>query len=205
MEVLKFIETYLPDYENREEYRRLKDLREIMIVDYLDDMGSDDVQSTYDEIQTLQDALFAEALRNYEYENLRFELAKFAMHALISNPVTFKIMQQGHDTSRTTARYAVELAKAVEDELKDFDTEYVFDEKTKRRIEEKAAHYKKILETPDPEVDKIISELKEEVKNNPMPKSMTREQEIAYILEKADGGDKQREINKILEGGENEN
>lgn len=202
MEVLKFIETYLPDYANREEYRRLKDLKGIMKVDYLDDMGSDDVQSVYDEIQSLQDVLFDEALRNYDYENRRFELSKYAMHAIISNPVTFKIMQHGHNTSRTTARYAVELAKAIEDELKEIDTEYVFDGKTKKRIEEEATRYKMILEAPDPEVDKIIAELKEEVKNQ--PKNMTREQKIAYILKGADNEDRQQEINKILEGCENE-
>lgn len=200
MEVLKFIETYLPDYAEREEYKRLKDLKGIMIIDYLDGMETESIQSAFEEIQMLQNSLFAEALDYYVYENRRFELSKYAMHALISNPVTFKIMQQGHDTSRTTARYAVELAKAIEDELKDFDTEYVFDEKTKRRIEEQADHYKKILETPDPEVDKIIAELKDEVNNQ--PKNMTREQEIAYILKSADNEERQREINKILKGGE---
>lgn len=199
MEVLKFIETYIPDYADREEYKRLKDLKGIMIIDYLGGMETESIQSVFEEIQMLQNSLFAEALDNYAYENRRFELSKYAMHALISNPVTFKIMQQGHCTSRSTARYAVEIANEIENELREGDTGYVFDENIQRRIEAQAAHYKKILEAPDPEVDKVIAELKEEVKNQ--PKNMTREQEIAYILKGADNEDRQREINKILEGG----
>lgn len=200
MEVLKFIETYLPDYADREEYKRLKDLKGIMIIDYLEGMQFESIQSAFEEIQMLQNNLFAEALDNYAYENRSFELSKYAMHALISNPVTFKIMQQGHNTSRSIARYSVEIANEIENELREGDTGYVFDENTQRRIEAQSAHYKKILEAPDPEVDKVIAELREEVKNQ--PKNMTREQEIAYILKGADNEDRQREINKILEGGE---
>ena len=68
----------------------------------------------------------------------------------------------------------------------------------KRNSEKNGLVLKAFYETPFPEADKIVSELKESAKN--MPKNMTKEEEIAWILKTADGEDKTEELNKILEG-----
>ena len=46
--------------------------------------------------------------------------------------------------------------------------------KTERHIEAEAKRLKQIYEAPNPEVDKIIAELREDVKNNPMPKNQIK-------------------------------
>lgn len=51
-------------------------------------------------------------------------------------------------------------------------------------------------ETPNPEVDKIISELRAEATKR--PQNMRKEEEIAYILKKADENCDHIEIRKIL-------
>lgn len=61
--------------------------------------------------------------------------------------------------------------------------------KTEKRIKTEALRLKQIYEVPHPEVDKIIAELREDVKNNPMPKNMTHDEEIAWILKEANGED----------------
>lgn len=61
--------------------------------------------------------------------------------------------------------------------------------RTQKRIEEEAKRLKQIYEAPNPEVDKIIAELKEDVKNNPMPKNMTKDEEIAWILKEVNSED----------------
>lgn len=53
-----------------------------------------------------------------------------------------------------------------------------------RRIKENAAHYRKFYNQPWPEADAIIAELRESA--NEVPKGMTREEEIKYMLEQAD-------------------
>ena len=55
---------------------------------------------------------------------------------------------------------------------------------------------KKLYETPNPEVDKIISELRAEATKR--PQNMSKEEEIAYILKKADENCDHIEIRKIL-------
>lgn len=56
--------------------------------------------------------------------------------------------------------------------------------KVVKGIEAEALRLKQVYEAPDPEVDKIMSELREEAKGK--PGSMSKEEEIAYILKKAD-------------------
>lgn len=51
-------------------------------------------------------------------------------------------------------------------------------------IEAEANHYKRLYNTPCAEVDAIVSNLKELVKNH--PRNMSREEEIAYILGDSD-------------------
>lgn len=68
--------------------------------------------------------------------------------------------------------------------------------KTERLIKRKAAELKKLYETPNPEVDKIISELRAEATKR--PQNMSKEEEIAYILKKADENCDHIEIRKIL-------
>lgn len=57
--------------------------------------------------------------------------------------------------------------------------------KTIKRIKSEAIRLKQLYEAPNPEVDRVIAELREEAKCN--PKNMTKDEEIAYILGKADG------------------
>ena len=66
------------------------------------------------------------------------------------------------------------------------------------RIKEKAAWLKQIYEAPNPEVDKIIAELREDVKNNPMPKNMTKDEELAWILKEANGEDDFEKLQAII-------
>lgn len=68
--------------------------------------------------------------------------------------------------------------------------------KTERLIKRRAAEFKKLYETPNPEVDKIISELRAEATK--LPQNMSKEEEIAYILKKADENCDHIEIRKIL-------
>lgn len=69
--------------------------------------------------------------------------------------------------------------------------------KTMRRIKAQASHYKRMYESPNIEVDKIIAELKEDAKN--MPKNMTKDEEIAWILKEANGEDNFDKLNQIIE------
>lgn len=71
--------------------------------------------------------------------------------------------------------------------------------KTERRIKAQAAHLKRMYETPCPEVDKIVAELREDVKNNPMPQNMTKDEEIAWILKEANGEDNFDKLQQIIE------
>lgn len=57
--------------------------------------------------------------------------------------------------------------------------------KTDIYIKEHAAFLKRLYETPNPEEDRIVNELRESAKN--MPKNMNKEEKIAYILK---GGEK---------------
>lgn len=68
--------------------------------------------------------------------------------------------------------------------------------KTEKFIEEQAAHYKRMYEAPCPEADKIVAELKESAKNH--PKNMTKDEEIAWILKKADGEDNFEMLQDII-------
>lgn len=68
--------------------------------------------------------------------------------------------------------------------------------KTEQLIERRAAKLKKFFETPDPEVDKIISELRVDAKNR--SQNMSKEEEIAYILKQADEICDHIEVRKIL-------
>lgn len=69
--------------------------------------------------------------------------------------------------------------------------------KTMRSIKAQASHYKRMYESPNIEVDKIIAELKEDAKN--MPKNMTKDEEIAWILKEANGEDNFDKLNQIIE------
>ena len=66
-----------------------------------------------------------------------------------------------------------------------------------RRIEAQAAHYKSMYEAPCPEVAKIIAELKKNAQD--MPKNMTKDEEIAYILKKSNGEDDFEKLTQKLE------
>lgn len=71
--------------------------------------------------------------------------------------------------------------------------------KTERHIKAQAGRLKRMYETPCPEVDKIVAELKEDVKNNPMPQNMTKDEEIAWILKEANGEDNFDILQQIIE------
>lgn len=64
------------------------------------------------------------------------------------------------------------------------------------RIKEKAAWLKQIYEAPNPEVDKIVAELKEDAKL--MPKNITKDEEIAWILKEANGEDDFEKLQAII-------
>ena len=68
--------------------------------------------------------------------------------------------------------------------------------KTERLIKRRAAELKKLYETPNPEVDKIISELRAEATKR--PQNMSKEEEIAYILKKDDENCDHIDISKII-------
>lgn len=74
--------------------------------------------------------------------------------------------------------------------------------KTQKRIEAEAKRLKQIYEAPNPEVDKIVAELKESAKNQ--PKSMTKDEEIAWILKEANGEDDLEKLQEIINEGETE-
>lgn len=71
--------------------------------------------------------------------------------------------------------------------------------KDEKRIKEQAARLKQIYEAPNPVIDKIIAELREDIKNNPMPENMTKDEEIAWILKEANGEDNFDKLNQIIE------
>lgn len=66
-----------------------------------------------------------------------------------------------------------------------------------RRIEAQVSHYKSMYEAPCPEVDKIIAELKKDAQD--MPKNMTKDEEIAYILKKSNEEDDFEKLTQKLE------
>lgn len=74
--------------------------------------------------------------------------------------------------------------------------------KTQKRIEAQAAHYKQMFEAPCPEADKLFAELKESAKS--MPKNMTKDEEIAWILKEANGEDDLEKFQAIINEGETE-
>lgn len=71
--------------------------------------------------------------------------------------------------------------------------------KTEKRIKAQAQRLKRMYEAPNPEVDKVIAELKEDIKNNPMPNNMTKDEEIAWILKEANGEDDFDKLQQIIE------
>lgn len=74
--------------------------------------------------------------------------------------------------------------------------------KTQKRIEAQAARYKQMFEAPCPEADKLFAELKESAKS--MPKNMTKDEEIAWILKEANGEDDLEKLQAIINEGETE-
>ncbi len=73
--------------------------------------------------------------------------------------------------------------------------------KDQKRIEKSAIKYKQFYETPNPEIDSIVQELIDSSKD--IPKNMTKEEEISYILNGVDGDndlDKLKQIIKEEEG-----
>lgn len=76
--------------------------------------------------------------------------------------------------------------------------------KTERRIKTEALRLKQIYEAPNPEVDKIVAELKEDVKNHSLPKNMTKDEEIAWILKEVNGEDNFDIIQDIINENEGE-
>lgn len=68
--------------------------------------------------------------------------------------------------------------------------------KTEKRIEAQVARYQQMLEASFPEVDKIVAELKEDAKL--MPKNMTKDEEIAWILKEANGEDDFEKLQAII-------
>lgn len=76
--------------------------------------------------------------------------------------------------------------------------------KTERHIKAQVARLKRMYEAPCPKVDKIIAELKEDVKNNPMPQNMTKDEEIAWILKETNGEDNLEKLQAIINEGETE-
>lgn len=69
--------------------------------------------------------------------------------------------------------------------------------KTERHIKAQAGRLKRMYEAPCPEVDKIIAELKKDAQD--MPKNMTKDEEIAYILKKSNGEDDFEKLTQKLE------
>ncbi|EOA57454.1 hypothetical protein HMPREF1214_02487 [Bacteroides sp. HPS0048] len=69
--------------------------------------------------------------------------------------------------------------------------------RAQKRIERQAARYKQMFEAHCPEVDKIVAELKKDAKD--MPKNMTHDEEIAYILKKSNGEDDFEKLTQKLE------
>lgn len=74
--------------------------------------------------------------------------------------------------------------------------------KMQKRIEAEAKRLKQIYEAPNPEVDKIVAELKESAKNQ--PKNMTKDEEIAWILKEANGEDNLEKLQEIINEGKTE-
>lgn len=74
--------------------------------------------------------------------------------------------------------------------------------KMQKRIEAEAKRLKQIYEAPNPEVDKIVAELKESAKNQ--PKNMTKDEEIAWILKEANGEDNLEKLQAIINEGATE-
>lgn len=54
-----------------------------------------------------------------------------------------------------------------------------------------------MFETPCPEIDEIVAELKKDAKD--MPKNMTHDEEIAWILKEANGEDDFEKLTQKLE------
>jgi hypothetical protein len=69
--------------------------------------------------------------------------------------------------------------------------------KEQKRIERQSARYKQMFETPCPEIDEIVAELKKDAKD--MPKNMTHDEEIAWILKEANGEDDFEKLTQKLE------
>lgn len=67
-----------------------------------------------------------------------------------------------------------------------------------KRIEKSAIKYKQFYETPNHEIDAIVQELIDSSKN--MPKNMTKEEEISYILNGDNDLDKLKQIIEEEEG-----
>lgn len=72
--------------------------------------------------------------------------------------------------------------------------------KTERHIKAQAGRLKRMYEAPCPEVDKIVEELKKDAKD--MPKNMTHDEEIAWILKAANEKDNFDNLKQIIEENE---
>ena len=124
--------------------------------------------------------------KRFPSTNARFCTSELKMKPMIDYVLSLKescIIIQGIRAGESTARAAME-------------EECMYFKKTERLIKRRAAEFKKLYETPNPEVDKIISELRAEATKR--PQNMSKEEEIAYILKKADENCDHIEIRKIL-------
>lgn len=54
-----------------------------------------------------------------KWEKRTYELANSAMQAIMTNPVTFEMMQKSYNTSKCIAKYAVETAREIVNKLKE--------------------------------------------------------------------------------------
>ena len=72
-----------------------------------------------------------------------------------------------------------------------------------KRIEKSAIKYKQFYETPNHEIDAIVQELIDSSKN--MPKNMTKEEEISYILDGDNGDNNLDKLKQIIEEEEGNN
>lgn len=72
--------------------------------------------------------------------------------------------------------------------------------KQQKRLEKSALKYKQFYETPNSEIDSIVQELIDSSKN--MPKNMTKDEEIAYILSGTNGDNDLDKLKQIIEDNE---
>ena len=122
-------------------------------------------------------------------------VAKYKVTFISSGKVEYLCGVHLNRLKKNGVEFEIEKLKGVENETK---------KKTERHIKAQAGRLKRMYEAPHPEVDKIIAELREDVKNNPMPKNMTKDEEIAWILKEANGEDNLEKLQAIINEGETE-